>query len=139
MKPVHRLSASTALVALLSAAPALADVTPQQVWTDFQTYFQDFGYTVAGNVNDTGSSVTVSGLTLTMTAPDNKGGAQVTMDPLVLTARGDGGVDIVMPTQIPMSFQSMADGEDKVDAALLLTQSGMVMTATGNPGAMVYS
>lgn len=44
---VSNLAVATASAALLIAAPARADVTPEEVWSDLQSYLAGFGYSVS--------------------------------------------------------------------------------------------
>ena len=43
---VSRLTVAAAVTALVAGTPALADVTPQQVWDELQGYLESFGYEV---------------------------------------------------------------------------------------------
>ena len=64
--------AATSALALGIAAPALADVTPAQVWENLQENYADFGYQVTGQVEDGGGTLTVRDAVFSM---KNEGGA----------------------------------------------------------------
>ena len=141
---MNRLAGGTALALCALAAPALADVTPQQVWDDLSRYMQDFGYAVDADPTMSGDTLTVSDVTLTTQFDsgdsDEDGGdgtVAVRMDEIVLRDRGDGSVQIVFPASIPIDM-AFDDGEDEVELTIDYTHEGLDMVVSGTPDAMVY-
>lgn len=84
---MSRLTATSALALMIGAAPALADVTPAQVWENLQKSYTDFGYQVTGNAEDAGGTLTVRDA--------------------IITAGGDGGTTVITIPQL--TFQETGD------------------------------
>ena len=61
-----KLSGSTAIVALMTGSAAYADITGQQVWTDWKDYMQTFGYAVTASEATSGDTLTISDITMTL-------------------------------------------------------------------------
>lgn len=86
--------AATSALALGIAAPALADVTPAQVWENLQENYADFGYQVTGQVEDGGGTLTVRDAVFSM---KNEGGATTfTIPRLTFQETGDARVRMVI-------------------------------------------
>jgi hypothetical protein len=132
---------SSAIAIFITGSSAMADVTAEQVWTDFKTYLQDFGYTVTGTEAASGDTLTVSDLTLSFDSPQDGITASVTMDSLTFAETGDGRVQVTMPDSMPLTFQMDAPAPegDPVAATLAYTQQGFEMVVSGDPDNMVYT
>lgn len=101
-----RLSTATALGLILAASPALAEITPSSVWQQINSYYGTVGMTVQTEaVEEAGDTVTVRGLVLSQEAPDSS--STINLGDMVLTATGDGGVQIDLADQATtqISFQ----------------------------------
>ena len=83
-------TATFGVAALLAAQPAMADVTPQQVWDDLDAYLQSFGYEVSATESMAGDTLTVSDLSLRLAIPDANGGLSMAMEQMTFTDTGDG-------------------------------------------------
>ncbi len=118
---------------------ALADVTPQEVWDDWQSYLAQMGYTVSGDQTDTGNGITIENLTMSMDLPEEEGSFSMAMPEMTLTDNGDGSVNIGVPESFPMTVTGNVDGQDEsftVDIEYL--HSGLVMTVSGDPDDVTY-
>lgn len=127
---------SAALLATTAlTAPALADVTPADVWASWEETLTNYGddSVEIGSVTPTGTGITVSGITISAEAPDVTFGA--TVEEIVFTDNGDGTVGITMSEEIPMSVEATEDG-DTIEIPMILTFAGFEMTASGDPGAI---
>lgn len=88
-------SLSTSAVALIvGAAPALADITPAQAWENLSKYYSDFGYDVTGEVDDAGSTLTVTDVVFSMN--NNPGETRITMPKVTFSETGDAKVRMVI-------------------------------------------
>lgn len=127
------LKTTVCLAALFSANGALADVTAQQVWDDWQAnlaiYGED-GVVISEEVVD-GGTITVNGLSLKMEDADTSVSADFGM--LVFAEQGDGTVSVTMPDSYPVVIES--EGES---LTLTVSQSGMEIIVSGDPTTMVY-
>ncbi|MDU9004118.1 DUF2125 domain-containing protein [Sedimentitalea todarodis] len=127
-----------AVVYVLVSQAANADMMAGDVWKDWQDYLASNGYSVTGDEQSTGGSLTISDVLISMPIPDTEGSFAITMDNLTFTENGDGTVDIAMPDTIPLSFDARAEGEEPVSGVLNIAQSDTAMTASGSPGDVTY-
>ena len=86
-----------------SAAPALADVTAQDVWTDWQDLLDSYGATVStGSQNQSGGTLTINDLSTTFNV---EGGTMaLNIGDISFTEQGDGTVRISMPDTMPFDM-----------------------------------
>ncbi|MDN5785932.1 DUF2125 domain-containing protein [Pseudorhodobacter sp.] len=124
------------LTALLSA-PVFADVTPEEVWQNWQSYGNSFGQKfTAGSENREGDTLTITDLKIEM----GQKGEDVsgTIPEVAFRDTGDGKVDITMSEEYLVTF-AMKNAMDKPSTFTLnIAQNGMTMTASGTPDAVSY-
>ncbi|MCU0903276.1 MAG: DUF2125 domain-containing protein [Tabrizicola sp.] len=129
---MRALTSSSALVLVLLATTARADVTPQEVWTNWQAMMTSAGQELSvGAVSDTGTTVDVSDLVVTYT--DQLGtSASMSFDRLSFADNGDGTVTVTMPDSYPlqMAFPKREDGPGSLK--LTVSQPGAVLVAGGS-------
>ncbi len=96
------------------ALPALADVTPSDVWTLQQKVFVDSGLDIAvGSQSNTARALTLNDVTVGSTFDDDLGGSftfSAALDQIVYSANGDGTVSVALPETIVATFSG--DGPD---------------------------
>lgn len=135
------LARTTAVLAIVAANGAFADVTPEEVWQNWHDMASAYGQSVttAGIARD-GDTLVVTGLTITMTDATNNGDSvSTTIDTLNFTDAGDGSVDITMSETYPLMFKSAAMGTDAAkDATVLISAPKMTISASGTPAAVSY-
>lgn len=136
MKAYLMRGSAAALILSCSAQIALADLTAQDVWSDWRDYMTSAGYVMTAEETMSGNVLTVSGLTLTLTLPEDEGTLAVHMDDLVLTENGDGSVSLTMPERMPFRIETTG-GEAEVQAVFNLLQSGASLRISGTPEDMV--
>ncbi|WP_158644652.1 DUF2125 domain-containing protein [Paracoccus jeotgali] len=113
---MKRLSAATALGMILSASPALAEITPKSVWDNLNAYYDRYGLTVqTGAVEEAGDVLTVRDLVLSQKAEGSQ--TVIDMGNLILSATGDGAVKMNIADVATgiMTFDKVSEGE--VEAA----------------------
>lgn len=144
MKTTFRNSAIAAIAMSAMAAPALADVTPQEIWDSWSRYFDSFGYTVTAAPQSRGSDLVISEMSLSVPIPapgdDDAplGKIDVIMGGVELIDNGDGSVQIVIPEAMPITIQGEGvEGEDFSLVMNLLTQA-YVTRASGTPQTITY-
>ncbi|MFZ7092353.1 DUF2125 domain-containing protein [Primorskyibacter sp. 2E233] len=135
---MKQLTTVSALAFCAMAGPALADVSPQQVWDDLGTYMQGFGYSVDGTEAMSGDTLTVSDVVIGMPIPESDGAVTFGMDQISLTDRGDGTVSVSFPTTMPIAITSEIEG-DELDMVLDYTHDGLEMIVSGAPENMTYT
>jgi hypothetical protein len=132
------LASSTALSLVLMAQAALADVTPAEVWSNWQALATSGGQEITfDNVAESGDAVEVTGLVLTYT--DDLGGSfSASIDKITFAANGDGTVGVTMSESYPMTLAFPADAEGPSAMKLTVNQPGLLITAGGSATETTY-
>jgi hypothetical protein len=132
------LASSTALSLVLMAQAALAEVTPSEVWGNWQALATSAGQDVTfDNVAESGDAVEVTGLVLTYT--DDLGGSfSARIDKITFAANGDGTVGVTMSESYPMTLAFPADAEGPSAMKLTVNQPGLLITAGGSATETTY-
>jgi hypothetical protein len=138
---IWQLTVSTATIALM-AGNAFADVTPEQVWQNWLDMSTTYGQTITTkSAERQGDSLVITGMALSYA----KDGAKVesTLDEIIFKDNGDGTVAVTMSDTYPMTMTMPAIDSDPASVPttmqMTMTQSGMVMTASGTPEATSYA
>lgn len=119
--------------ALMTGTTALADVTAQDVWDQWQDSMSTMGdgaVSVSSESYENGI-LTVSDVSLDFS--DDMSTVTVDMGDLVFEEQGDGTVSIAMADSYPVSITS-----DEETVNLTVVQSGVDLIAGGTPDAMSY-
>ncbi|MBE1285272.1 MAG: DUF2125 domain-containing protein [Rhodobacteraceae bacterium] len=125
-----------ASVLAISAAAGWADVTAQDVWSDWKSYLSGMGYEITANENASGGVLSVSDVVMNMPMPEENGQAQITMGEITFSENGDGTVDVKLPAEMPVTFSADVEDGEKVDVELIIGQSNPGMTVSGDPDDM---
>lgn len=129
--------AGISLGAVLLGSTAFAQVTPEDIWTKFQTFSEAAGQTVStDSVERNGDTLEIRGLVLT--AKDALTTATQTIAEVNFKDNGDGTVGITMSDTIPLTGKFTGDaaaGTADSSMDMVVTQSGLAMTASGSPDA----
>jgi len=136
-----RIRSATALAALsisMSGSAAFADVTPEQVWQDWQDYLEGFGYSIEASEAQSGDTLTVSDIALGIDIPEDQGSASIALDELVFTDNGDGTVKVSFPENMPMVINGTGPDGETVVTRLDYRTSGFEMSVAGDPDDMTY-
>ncbi|KPA21201.1 hypothetical protein shim_26660 [Shimia sp. SK013] len=135
--PGHRMLASTAGLALL-CGPALADVTAQDVWTNWQAYMKEAGYDLTASEEAGSGVLVVKDVEMRMAMPEDDGQTSLTMRELSFVENGDGTVSVSVSNNLPISF-AFDDGDEDVAATLVMSHQGLTTVASGSPEEIVYT
>ncbi|MBM3603980.1 MAG: DUF2125 domain-containing protein [Alphaproteobacteria bacterium] len=129
-------SLSTSAIALvLGAAPALADVTPSQVWDNLRQSYEDMGYQVqVGDQQEAGETLTLSDITL-RSQGDEAADSQLTIPRLVMQQSG-ADVRSVIEGQMTLEIRDTNPEGQPAGFALTLDASGNETLSSGTPEAM---
>ncbi|WP_428546951.1 hypothetical protein [Profundibacter sp.] len=103
MTPISRLFTSTALATLI-AVPATAEISANDVWNGFTTFYNAFGLKVDATKTQSGNRLTISNLKLSATLPFELGSFILTTTGLDLVENTDGTVDIIAPESLPLAI-----------------------------------
>ncbi|RKF12950.1 DUF2125 domain-containing protein [Roseovarius spongiae] len=128
--------AAAAAIAI-SGSAALADVSAQQVWDDWEAYMEGFGYDVTATESARGDGLTVSDIVMSMTVPEDDITVEIAMSEISFIDNGDGAVSIQFPSPLPVSIS--ATGSDPFEVTLDYVTSGWDMVAAGDADDIVYT
>lgn len=137
-----RKTLATSAVALsisMTGAPLWADVTPQQVWDDWQAYFEGLGYQLEASESQSGGDLVISDMSMSIDAPEEGASAAMTISELVLADNGDGTVTVAFPDSMPLRMTGRDDEGQEVQTAMNVTSDGLVMTVAGDPDDLTYT
>ena len=134
----HFLGGCTAIcLSAFAAQGAFAEVTAQDVWSEWKGYLESLGYEVSGTEEVAGGTLTVTGFGIAMQFPEDAGQLSVGMEQLVFSETADGAVSVTMPETIPVRIDPV-DGSDRVAVRIDVTQADPAMTVSGSPQDMTY-
>lgn len=138
MKPWN-LAGSAALLALVAANPALADVTPEEVWQNWQDFYSSSGSTVASaSAERDGDTLVVTDFTASL--KEGSAQSETSIAEIRLRDTGDGAVEITMSDEIGFTSSGPGvDGAPAFDAEGTLRLPGMTGTVSGAAGDMTYA
>lgn len=128
-----------ALGALLSAAPALAQVTADRIWESWQANAAQLGVTVATDgVARAGNVLTASGVTLSQAvAPDFA--FSLAMGDIRFTEQPDGTVAIALAPDFRLTLGPGAERFDEDRLVFLIRNDGLSILASAAAEAITYS
>ena len=137
---MNRPLATSALALILGAGPALADVTPAEVWDSLRTSYEKAGYAIAiGAEEATDERIALSDVVLTVEGEAEAPGMVLTMPSLVLEAVGDGTVrSVVEGTTTIESTAAAPEGEGQVGFTMNLDMPGNQTISSGTPEALTH-
>jgi hypothetical protein len=135
---MKKFTTASALALVISGVPAVADVTPQQVWDDLETYMEKFGYQVEATEAMAGDTLTVTDITMSFDIPEEDGSFAFTMDQMTLTDQGDGTVLLGFAEELPLVMKGLQDGQSIMDMTMMLGQQGLKMVVSGEPNNLTY-
>lgn len=124
---------------LVFAPPSFADVTPEQVWQNWQDLSMAAGQMItAQTVSRDGDSLVVQGLQMTML--QQGANAEGRMTELRFTDAGDGSVVIALPPNYPitMTLSESPRQFGPIQIAMEITQDDVMMTASGDQDTIKY-
>ena len=125
---------SATLVTLMGSTAMFADVTPAEVWTDWQAQVSGLGYEMSSNEIVSSDGVTVEDLIISMDLPDDKGYVKVNFGTLTFKDQGNGTVAVSLSEHMKMDVNA----SDDFSMTLNYDPTGMEMIASGSTDEMTY-
>lgn len=130
-------TSSFAAIMALSSFPAFANVTAEDVWQNWQTLGAGYGQTLtAGAQSRSGDTLTLSNLTIAVTEEDRS--LNGTIPQVSFRETGDGRVEITMSDAYALNVQGKAPDGTSLSNTIDISQTGLVMFASGTPEAISY-
>ena len=130
---------STAVLALVAAIPASADVTAVQAWEDFKALYESMGQSVeTADEVMSGDTLTITGFNAAVVMPEGEGDVSGGYDEVVFTERSDGTVAITMSETYALNMDFESDTGERITGGFDVKHPGMTIIASGDPGATRY-
>lgn len=137
---MKRYSTASVLALTVMAGQAWADVTPQQVWDEFEAYMQSFGYEMTATEVSEGSSLVITDLSMTVPIPEEEGAAvRIVMPQMTYADNGDGSVTVSYPEVSDIVVHLLEEGEQFGEIVVAMTHSNFGVTVSGSEGDMTYT
>ena len=129
-------SAAAGLIGVFGA-PAMADVTAMDVWESWKANAEAIGQSVSVRGQSMqGDTLILQDVAMSMEMPEVT--ASGTISQLKLVERRDGTVAITMSSDIPYSMSVDPAQGESVDMAMIISQRGTTIIASGDPDAISY-
>ncbi|KEJ90439.1 DUF2125 domain-containing protein [Sulfitobacter donghicola] len=139
MSPSRSFLASTAFGLSLAATTASADLTSAEVWGDWREYLEGMGYSVTANETTSGDTLSVADIVVQINGGPDIKEMSISMGSVDFVQGGDGTVEVVMPTTLPIEINISPESTERpAKIALNYSQSGQRMLVSGDPKAMEY-
>ncbi len=137
MTPIKTLTCTAAMA--LIASPALADLSPDEVWSDWQSLIESYGASVSIGSEETSSgNLTVTGVEITSDMPEAGTSIGVAIGEIVFTDNGDGSVGVSMSDAIPMIIGVSDDEGAEGQVTMTLRQPDASLTVSGSRDDLRY-
>ncbi|MEP2782656.1 MAG: DUF2125 domain-containing protein [Pseudoruegeria sp.] len=129
--------AAISALTVFSANVALADLTAEQVWTQWQDIMSASGHQVdVGDSKVNGGTLTLSDLEISMML-EPEGTMNVSLPELTFQENGDGTVNVVVPPSYPIAMEVTEDG-NAVDLKITLSHEDLGLTVSGDADNSTY-
>ena len=123
------------VAALMAGGVAHADVTAEQVWSDWKSQMSLYGEDSVSIGAEETSSGTVTVRDVTMSFSDPEVTVETALGDISFNEQSDGTVRVTMDESYPITIT----GEDGVVINVMVTQSNLEMIVSGDPDAMNYA
>jgi len=131
----NRLATSFIALSTAFAAPALADVSAADVWSNQQALYNSVGATLSGDLSDG----QLNNPEINVILPQGIASLQIKAETVSMTENGDGTVTITYPSPMTVSFAGAAGDEGSFSATGTMTHDGYTVIASGEPGDISYT
>ncbi|SDK48265.1 DUF2125 domain-containing protein [Paracoccus chinensis] len=128
------LRTTTSVLAVVAcAAPALAEVTPSEVWQNWVEYYKANGYTVTEGARDeAGETLTLRDVVVGYAQPDEGTRVEFRTPEITMTATGDGRVRTTLAETSPVTatFRDSEGGQVTLNGSLVARDTEIVSGGT---------
>lgn len=124
-------------VLALSSQGALADLSAQEVWDDWKSYLSGTGYDVNGTESLSGSTLTVTSVSMEIPIPEEDATVGMTLPEIQFVENDDGTVNVLFPKEFPVTF-NFNGGGDQATGELIYSHDGSATLVSGDAQNMTY-
>lgn len=137
--PCLSIPARSVVAALcLTAGAAQADLTKNDVWSDWKSYMESAGYAVTGEPSSRGDTLIVTGVGMALNDVASGATARVDMGTVRFIEEGDGTVRIELPARYDMDVTMAPESGEAIDLSIDFSHGDPVMRASGVPQNVTY-
>lgn len=130
---------SSAIALVLCTRMASADVTGAEIWADWQSSLNDFGYEMTGTQSQSDDRLTISDAAMTFTMPEVDGKVSVAIGTLAFIDNADGTVSVIYPEDMPMTFDLSPPEGEAVKGRVIFTHTAPQMVVSGQADDLIYT
>ncbi|MBU2962578.1 DUF2125 domain-containing protein [Citreicella sp. C3M06] len=133
---VSKQGLAVAAMALCLGHPALAEVSPEQVWQELEAYVTDMGYDLRASQSRAGGALRLSDVAIHMPFPEGDGEMTAQIGEMLLTPDG-GAVKVALPARFPITLTATPKPEEDIEAVDMTIEVSLdapEMTVSGDPG-----
>ena len=124
------------------ALPAAAEVSPEEVWSSYQSLLNAIGLDVAAVERREDTTLVLSDIAISAALPQGIGTLTFDFGPIRLTDQGDGSVAVVYPEQTSLTAVLDLPGTEfeqfHGEAEMSVAMQGSDIVVTGTPEDMVF-
>ena len=128
-----RLIVTIATITSLTAAPALADITPDDAWNIWQAQAKALGLTLEADEARDGEALQIGEITISATLPMDFASFSLSFPGPRFSPDGNGAVNVSLPDKMQASFSASITGEGSFDATFLIAQINENVVMSGTP------
>lgn len=129
-----RLATSMIALSTALAAPAMADVTAADVWSNQQALYKSMGVTLAGDL----SGDMLNNPEMNIIFPMGSASIQIKADGVMMMENADGTVTISYPSPLNIAIAGGVPNEGSFTADMTMTHGGYTIIASGERGDITY-
>ena len=131
---------SSAFALMAFAFPALADVTPAEVWQNWVDYYKANGYTVTeGTREEAGETLSVKDVAVSFAAPDDQGAVSLTFPEITLSGTGDGKVRTTFAETSPFTLSFKNEEDEPVSITGNVVAKNAEIVTSGSAADMTHA
>ena len=121
----------------LAAGPALAELTPSEVWDDWQELLGRYGAEVTfDRTSNSGDDLSIIGMTARFPVTD--GASVMEIGTLTFEQNSDGSVSVVLPDELPLSIEIEGPDGEEGTIGFTFKQPGASLIASGDSENLRY-
>ncbi|WP_425044385.1 DUF2125 domain-containing protein [Primorskyibacter sp. S87] len=122
----------------LATQTAWADLSANDVWSDWRAYLASVGYEITGDESTSGDTLTIRNFVANMDIPEEEGSVRFEAEELTLAGKADGTVSITFPDRMPLLIDLEVEEGELITVEVGYSHSGAALTASGSPDDITY-